>query len=197
MKDRSSAEVRELLSAAACGSEQATEELFEVVYKELHDLASAYMRRERAGHTLQPTALINEAFLRLTQASSDPDSPNEFEDINHFVATAATVMRRILINHARAKKAKKRSGEMVSVDLQTLAESFDDSAIDLIALDEAMERLAGLDQRQHRIVELRFFGGMTTQQCAEVLGMSERAVFYEWAHARAWLRGQIDGVPNG
>ncbi|MEM8734297.1 MAG: ECF-type sigma factor [Planctomycetota bacterium] len=197
MKERPTAKVRELLSAAARGNECATEELFDVVYQELHDLASAYMSRERAGHTLQPTALINEAFLRLTKESSGSDNPNEFQDINHFVATAATVMRRILINHARAKKAKKRSGEMVNVDLQSLAESFDDSAIDLIALDDAMRRLAELDQRQHRIVELRFFGGMTIKQCAEILDMSERAVFYEWAHARAWLRGQIDGVSDG
>lgn len=188
----SPAEVKKLVQAISNGDPGAAEDLFPIVYEELHRLASSYMSRERANHTLQPTALINEAFLKLTKSNTDGDS-SSWNDVNHFVATAALVMRRILVNHAKAKNALKRGGDKITFQLQEVAETFNDSAIDLVALDEALHRLAKLDATQHRLVELRFFGGMTTKQCAEVLKISERAAYYEWAHAKAWLRSQILG----
>lgn len=189
----SPAEVKKLVQAISNGDPGAAEDLFPVVYEELHRMASSYMSRERANHTLQPTALINEAFLKLTKSSDDEQNENSYQDLNHFVATAALVMRRILVNHAKAKKAQKRGGDKIVFELQEVADTFNDSAIDLVALDEALQRLAELDATQHRLVELRFFGGMTTKQCADVLKISERAAYYEWAHAKAWLRTQILG----
>ena len=191
-------DISELLNAIANGDESASEALFPLVYDELHGLASKYMSRERANHTLQPTALIHEAFLKLTKsehaANSDTvaSSSGQFEDLNHFVATAAVVMRRILVNHAKAKKAEKRGGGKANIQLDDVAEAFQQSAIDLVALDEAMEQLKEIDAVQHQIVELRFFGGLTTEQCAKLLGISERTAYYEWAHARAWLKSQME-----
>lgn len=190
---KSPEEIKKLIQDISDGDSGAADELFPVVYEELHRLACSYMSRERANHTLQPTALINEAFLKLTRQSEKNDA---YKDLNHFIATAALVMRRILVNHAKASKAQKRGGDKVILELQDAADAFSDSAIDLIALDEAMQRLAELDETQHRLVELRFFGGMTTKQCAEILGISERAAYYEWAHARAWLKNQIEGTPQ-
>ncbi len=191
-----SQEIAKMLQAVAHGDEQASESLFLQVYDELHRLASDFMKRERANHTLQPTALINEAFLKLTTPSEPSDSkadpPVGFRDLDHFIATAAVVMRHVLVNHANAKKAKKRGGGQQRIQLDDVAESFGTSAIDLIALDEALKKLEALDSVQHQLVELRFFGGMTTKQCAKQLGISERAVYYEWAHARAWLKNEID-----
>ena len=189
-------ETRRLLKAVSKGDSEASEKLFPIVYSELHQLASGYMSRERANHTLQPTALIHEAFIRLTQSEKnrEPDSGEtaSYHDVGHFVATAAVVMRRILVNHAKAKQTLKRGGDYKRVALDDVADAFNESAIDLIALDEALERLAELDETQHRLVELRFFGGMTTQQCAKLLGISERSAYYEWAHAKAWLKDQIE-----
>ncbi len=197
--EKSPQEIKRLLNAVSNGDSRASDTLFPIVYNELHRLAAGYMRRERPNHTLQPTALIHEAFLRLTDpAHDDPEGASaetpttEFRDLGHFVATAAVVMRRILVNHARAKGAIKRGGNYVRVPLDDAADAFNRSAIDLIELDQAMEKLAKLDETQHRLVELRFFGGMTTKQCAQLLGISERAAYYEWAHARAWLKDQIE-----
>ena len=159
-------------------------------------MASNYMRRERANHTLQPTALIHEAFLKLTKSEADPEPLEEgvhYQDLDHFMATAAVVMRRILVNHAKAKKTLKRGEGKAQLSLEDVAESFGESAIDLVALDEALNKLQEIDEQQHRLVEMRFFGGMTTRQCANLLGISERAAYYEWSHARAWLRSQIEG----
>lgn len=191
--NKSPAEVNQLITAISQGDSAAAEDLFPIVYEELHRLASAYMKRERVNHTLQPTALINEAFLKLTNASKD-EGESSYENLNHFMATAALVMRRILVNHAKSKSALKRGGGNVVLELEDTAAAFNDSAIDLVALDEAMKKLAAIDETQHRLVELKFFGGMTAKQCADVLGISERAVYYEWAHARAWLRSQVEGA---
>jgi RNA polymerase sigma factor (TIGR02999 family) len=185
----SSEDVTRLLDAASRGDGDAAERLFPMIYDELHRLAAGYMRGERAGHTLQPTALVHEAYLRLL-GSSDGGS---YESRHHFIGAAATAMRRILVNHAKAKRTEKRGGGRASIALESVAAAFDDRAIDLLALDEAMDTLAAHDAAQARIVELRFFGGLTAAQCAEVLGVSERTVNYEWAHARAWLRGRLDG----
>lgn len=116
----------------------------------------------------------------------------EFTCPNHFVAVAARAMRRILINHALAKKAKKRTATTQSIHSDALSNCFEQRCVDLIALDEALQRLAALDETQAKIVELRFFGGLTVANCAELLGLSERTIHYEWAHARAWLRRQLE-----
>lgn len=193
----------ELLQAVAAGQADASESLFSAVYDELHRVASGYMGRERANHTLQPTALIHEAFIRLTKPQPSHSSPSSdvhkpekatppFAGRDHFIATASVVMRRILVNHAKAKQTQKRGGDRQRVMLDDVTDDFVEAAIDLLALDRAMEQLAMLDETQHRLVELRFFGGMTTLQAARMLGISERAAYYEWAHAKAWLKNEIE-----
>lgn len=184
-------DVTVLLHAAARGELEASDRLFSVIYHELHRIAAAYMNQERAGHTLQPTALVHEAYLKLLGPGN---ASARFEDRRHFVAAAAVAMRRILINHARAKKAEKRGGGRPVLALDEVAAAFEGRSIDLLALDEALTRLAALDPDQARLVELRFFGGMSFDQCAEVLGVSPRTVHYEWAHARAWLRAELEGT---
>jgi RNA polymerase sigma factor (TIGR02999 family) len=183
-------DLTKLLAASGKGDADAAAQLFPLVYKELHRLASGYMRQERADHTLQPTALVHEAFLRLF--GGDADS-GRFENREHFMATAALAMRHILVNHARAAKTQKRGGGRPLQILEDAVAAFDNSATDLIALDEALHRLAEKDKNQARLVEMRFFGGMTNDECAAVLGVSRRSIQYEWAHARAWLRGQLEG----
>lgn len=186
----SSRDVATLLAAVGQGDGAAAGQLFALVYDELHRIASAYMRRERPDHTLQPTALVHEAFLRLIGPTSAEGGCANRE---HFVAAAAVAMRRILVNHAKAKAADKRGGGQPLVELHDAAATFENRAIDLLALNDALDRLAELDARQARLVELRFFGGMPFEECAGVLGISARAVYYEWAHARAWLRNELSG----
>lgn len=164
-----------------------TDSLFTQAYSELHRLAESYMRRERSSHTLSATALINEAFLSLAKSS-----PKQFKDAEHFAATASVAMRHILVNHAKAKSAAKRGGEWQATQLDTLTEQFEQRSGDLEALDEVMRTLEKLDPVQHKLVELRFFGGLTMEQAARAVGISERSAFYEWSHARAWLRNQLE-----
>lgn len=187
--DPSPTDVDGLLQAVANGDSVAAERLFPVVYAELHRIASAYMSRERPDHTLQATALVHEAFVRLVGSGAAA----RFENLRHFVATAAVAMRRILVNHARARQTEKRGGGAPVLVLDEVAAEFNDRSINLVALDESLERLAELDARQARLVELRFFGGMSVDDCAATLGISPRTVNYEWAHARAWLRSQLEG----
>jgi len=187
--DAASRDMQSLLDAAAAGDAVAAERLFPIVYDELHRIAAAYMRRERPDHTLQATALVHEAFVRLV--GPEP-AANRYENMRHFVAAAAVAMRRILVNHAKARDADKRGGGAQSVCLDSVSAEFNDRSINLLALDESLRRLAELDPRQARLVELRFFGGMSMEDCAETLGISVRTVQYEWAHARAWLRGQLE-----
>jgi len=189
--DPAAPDVLGMLNAVAGGDSVAAENLFPIVYAELHRIASAYMRRERPDHTLQATALVHEAFVRLVGTGSEAA---RFESLRHFVATAAVAMRRILVNHAKARAAEKRGGGEPVLALDEVAVAFNNRSISLIALDESLERLAELDTRQARLVELRFFGGMSVEDCATTLGISVRTVHYEWAHARAWLRGQLEGV---
>lgn len=188
--DRPREDLTTLLAAAGRGDAEAAARLFPLIYDELHRLASGYMRRERSDHTLQPTALVHEAFLRLFGG----DEAGPFENREHFMAAAALAMRRILVNHAKARDAKKRGGGRPVRILDDAVAAFDDRASDLLMLDEALERLASHDAQQARLVEMRFFGGMTAEQCATVLGVSRRTVHYEWAHARAWLRSQLESV---
>lgn len=184
-----STRVRSLLDSIASGDQQAAAELFPLVYDELHQLASRMMSGERETHTLQTTALIHEAFLKLAGTRGPGSS---YQDQQHFMATAAVVMRHILVNHARAHQTQKRGGGAKRLQIDEAVEAFESRSVDLVALDDALKLLEERDAQQHRIVELRFFGGMTNQQCADLLGISERQVYYEWAHARAWLRGQIE-----
>lgn len=174
-----------LLASASAGDEQAVSSLFTIVYDELRRMAASSLRRERPDHTLQPTALVHEAYLRLAH---EPEA--RWENRAHFLAVAAQAMRRILVDHARARNARKRGGGDVrlpleDVDSVTTALPPD---LDLIVLDEALVRLAALDPRQARIVELRFFGGLTVEETATVTGTSPRTVKREWQVARAWLK---------
>ncbi|CAN5463264.1 ECF-type sigma factor [soil metagenome] len=191
MPHSSNDDVSELLQAVADGDCAAGERLFPVVYGELHRIASAFMRKERPEHTFQPTALVHEAFLHLL---GDDAHGRQYQNHRHFVAAAAIAMRRILVNHAKAKAAQKRGGGRAMLQLDEAIAAFNDRSIDLLALDEALEKLAALDAMQARLVELRFFGGMSIEECARHLSVSQRTVQYEWAHARAWLRGQLETV---
>lgn len=188
-QDSTKPDVPALLSAVARGDAAAAERLFPVVYDELHRIASAYMRRERSNHTLQATALVHEAYVRLAAPSGDP---RQYESERHFIAAAAVAMRHILVNHAKARAADKRGGGRAALALDGIAAEFSERSIDLLALEEALQRLATLDARQARLVELRFFGGMTFEHCAETLGISVRTAHAEWAHARAWLRSRLE-----
>ena len=166
---------------------RSSEEMFGVVYDELRRLAAQYLSGERSGHTLQPTALVHEAYLRLAAESAEWDSKT------HFFAVGARVMRRLLIDHARARGRDKRGGDWQRVTLDPgvspVAAELDDAS--LLALDDALERLAKLDAREAQIVELRFFAGMTVEEIAAELGVSKRTVESDWTHARAWLRREL------
>jgi len=180
-------ELAQLIEGVAAGDSGAAARLFPIVYDELRHLAAAALRRERASHTLQPTALVHEAFLRLVGF----DAAN-VQDRHHFIAIAARAMRRVLVDHARSRGALKRGdGEhRLCIDDVDVAAS-NGSDVDLVGLDRAMERLAALDERQARIVELRFFGGLTVEETAVVIAASERTVKRDWQMARAWLRREL------
>jgi RNA polymerase sigma factor (TIGR02999 family) len=160
------------------------------LYAELRALAASFLGRERAGHTLQPTALVHEAWIRL---SSEDDE--RWSDRAHVFAVSARVMRRVLVDHARGKQAAKRGGDReritLSPDITPMLET-DADEVDLLALDEALDRLAQLNERQARVVELRFFAGLTVEESAEALGVSVRTVAGDWRLARAWLARDLD-----
>jgi RNA polymerase sigma-70 factor (ECF subfamily) len=171
---------------ADLGTKQALDRVLPVVHAELRRIASAYLRRERADHTLQPTALVNEAYLRLAERGEVA-----WESKAHFLAIAANVMRQILVDHARARQAHKRHGDRTRVELdEALVVAFERD-LDLVWLDDALDRLGALDWRLARVVELRFFGGLTTKETAEVLAISTATVEREWATARGWLRREL------
>jgi RNA polymerase sigma factor (TIGR02999 family) len=167
---------------------QSVETLLPVVYQELRRLAAAYLRRERPGYTLQPTALVHEAYLRLLK-----DKPGRWQNRAHFCAIAAHSMRQILIERARARAAKKRGGERHRVTLDEGLMAGGDRSIDLIALDQALERLAALSAEQARLVELRFFGGLTIEETAEAMQISPATVKRHWTIACAWLARELEG----
>ena len=171
------------------GKENALEVLMPIVYAELHRQAENYLRRERVGHTLQATALINEVYLKLI----DQREVN-WRNRAHFFGIAAQAMRRILVDHARSRHRNKRGGEAEDLPLEAaeLAVSPTGTSVDLIALDEALTRLAHLDERQSRIVELRFFSGMSVEETAEALGVSSATVKNEWRTAKAWLFQELN-----
>jgi RNA polymerase sigma-70 factor (ECF subfamily) len=175
-----------LLLQLSQGNRDAEALLMTQVYGELRRLARHYMRSERANHTLQPTALVNEAYLRLI---AQPGV--SWQGRAHFFAAAAQLMRRILVDHARAHRADKRGGAQQQVTLDENLVSPESASVDLLAVHEALENLAKLDVRQARIIELHFFGGLTFEEIAYVLDMSERTVKRDWAMARAWLKLEL------
>lgn len=180
-------EVTQLLVELRSGNSDAESKLIPLVYAELRRLAARYLRGERGDHTLQPTALVHEAYLRLTKLQK-----MDWQSRSHFFATAAILMRRILVDHARAQRAKKREGfrEAISFD-EVLVVSRGRSA-QLIALDDALVRLASLDARRSKIVELRFFGGLSEEETGAVLGISARTVKRDWRVAKAWLYNEVN-----
>jgi RNA polymerase sigma factor (TIGR02999 family) len=187
MQDDTPGEVTRLLKAWCRGDARALERLAPIVEQELRRLARVYLHGEAAGHTLQPTALVNEAYLRLLDWNTV-----EWRDRAHFLAVAAKMMRRILVNYAIARRRQKRGGSAVLVSLAE-ADSAPARTQDLIALDEALLALAKVDERKSRLVEFRYFGGLTSDQAAELLGISARTADREWELARLWLFRVLSG----
>jgi RNA polymerase sigma-70 factor (ECF subfamily) len=180
--------ITQLLIDWGNGDQAALEKLMPLVYSELRRLATNYLRRERAGHTLQPTALVNEAYLKLVGQRNA-----KWQNRAHFFAISAQLMRRILVDHARRNQADKRGGsEKQRLSITSVEELATQSAVDLLALNEALEELAKMDPQQSRIVELKFFGGLSIPETAEVLGVGHATVEREWKSARAWLRRQLE-----
>ena len=185
-------EITGLLLDWGNGNGAAFDQLIPLVYQELHRLAHQYLRRERAGNTLQTTALINEAYLKLVDYKK-----MRWQDRAHFFAVAAQVMRRILVERARSRQCDKRGGATQRVSLDEAADLALEHAPDLIALDDALTRLANLAPRKVRIVELRYFGGLNLEETAEILGVSSPTVQREWRAAKAWLyRAMSEGIPD-
>jgi RNA polymerase sigma factor (TIGR02999 family) len=181
-------DVTELLHAWSEGDPRALEQLAPLVYKELHRLAHHYMARERPGHTLQTTALVNEAYLRLVDAGNV-----NFQNRAHFFAVSAQVMRRILVEFARRQGSRKRGGEVQRVSLDESLVVYGERGADLVALDDALQALAALDARRSRVVELRFFGGLSVEETAAVLRVSPETVMHDWKLAKAWLLREMSG----
>ena len=176
-----------LLEAVSRGDKSAEAALIPIVYTQLRQIAAHYLRREAQGHTLQTTDLVHEAYLRLLK----PTTP-DWQNRTHFFAVAATVMRRVLVDHARAKKSDKRGGGAPqSGELDDVAAPAIDDADRILALDDALSRLSVLAQRQSRIVELRYFAGMTVEETATAMDLSPRTVKREWQLAKAWLYGEL------
>ena len=179
-------EITRILQALSEGDREAPEKLMPLVYDELRRLASGYMRRERSEHTLQATALVHEAYLRLVDQTQI-----DWKGRAHFFSIAARLMRQILVDHARERNAAKRGGGVTKLALDEAISFAADNEIDLVALNDALNALAAFDSQQARIVELRFFGGLTIEDTAEVLKVSAATVKREWGLAKAWLRREI------
>jgi RNA polymerase sigma factor (TIGR02999 family) len=181
--------VTQLLIGWSKGDKEALDALLPLVYEVLRQQASRYLRRERVGHTLQTTALIHEAYLKLV------DQKNvHWQNRAHFFGIAAQLMRRILVDHARSKKRAKRGGSDIRVSFNEANALAPVQDLDIVALDEALARLAEVDEQQSRIVELRFFSGLTVEETAEVLSISPATVKRDWSMAKAWLHREISGA---
>jgi RNA polymerase sigma-70 factor, ECF subfamily len=179
-------DVTRLLGDLKAGDKAAEAQLLELVYPELRKIARRYLRGERSGHTLQPTALVNEAYLQLTQQLD-----KDWQGRSHFFAIAAQLMRRILVDHARHKKAAKRDGARKQVELTETLAVTEDRLDEILDVDVALQRLAEFDPRRATVVELRFFGGMTEEEVGEVLDVAPRTVRRDWNVAKAWLHGEL------
>lgn len=194
-------DVTQILQAIEQGDDRAAKELLRVVYDELHRIAASKLARESPGHTLQTTALVHETYLRLLGNTADDTLRGESEDTDpsstgwqsrgHFFAAAAEAMRRILIDNARRKKRLKRGGDRERLQLEQIELAASSPSVDLIALDEALVRLEAEDETKARVVKLRYFAGLTIEQTAAALGVSEPTVKRHWYYARAWLRREI------
>ena len=184
--DPQTGEVTRLLGELRTGKTGAEAQLFALVYDELRRIAASYLRRERPDHTLQPTALVHEAYLRLIEQSEQ-----NWQNRAHFIGIGAHLMRQILVDHARKKFAAKRGGHAQAVTLDDVALPQIQRLEELLALDEALSKLESLDERQSRIVELRFFGGLTEEEISHLLGISVRTIKRDWNVARAWLYAEI------
>jgi RNA polymerase sigma-70 factor (ECF subfamily) len=178
--------VTDLLVHWSEGDQEALNKLIPLVYDELHKLASRYLRRERRDHTLQTTAVVHEAYLKLVNQRDA-----NFENRLHFFAVAAQIMRRILVDYARRHHASKRGGDLYKLSLDEALVTSEEKGADLLALDEALDRLAAIDPRQSRVVELRIFAGLTLEETAQALNISPSTVRREWSMAKAWLHRQI------
>lgn len=183
------AEVERLLAELVAGNPDAANGLFPLVYESLRSIARNFLNREGSNHTLQPTELVHEAFLRLVNAQNV-----DWQGRAHFFAIGAQVMRRILVDHARRKRRQKRGGEHKRITLAEHLLVSPHRSEDVLAIEQVLERLAGLDPRQARIVELRFYGGLTVEEVAAVLGVSRRTVEAQWTAVRAWLRRELAAV---
>lgn len=183
-----SLDVTNLLNQSAEGNVLAMEQLFPVVYDELRKLAANYLRKERRNHTLQATALVNEAYIRLVSWETV-----SWQNRAHFFSVAAQVMRNILVDYARRKKSEMRGGNLEKVTLDERVGFFQVPEIDLVDLDDALTELAKLSERQSKIVELRFFGGLTIEETAETLRVSEMTVKRDWNFSKAWLYEKLNG----
>lgn len=179
-------EVTRLLIDLRAGKKEAESQLLTLLYDELRRLAASYLRRERPDHTLQPTALVHEAYLRMVD-----DSQQNWENRAHFLGVCAHSMRQILVDHARRRDAAKRGGHEQVIPLDEATISATQRPVELVALDDALTRLEAFDSRQSRVVELRFFGGLTEEEISHVLGVSVRTIKRDWNVARAWLYSEI------
>lgn len=179
-------EVTQLLAEIGNGNKDSEARLASLVYDRLHQIANWYMNRERLGHTLQATILVDEAYFQLVK-----DGERDWRNRSHFFAVAAQLMRHILIDHARSRNAAKRGGHQVKLPLDEVVAFSDDKCSELIEVDQALTHLAARDPRLARIVELKFFAGMTDEEIGEVLGISARQIKREWKVAKAWLYGEL------
>ncbi|HMD98956.1 MAG TPA: sigma-70 family RNA polymerase sigma factor [Terriglobia bacterium] len=193
MIESSAHQVTQLLKAWSEGEQSAIEKLIPIVHDELHCLAQRYMANERPGHTLQTTALVNEAYLRLVDSAH-----TSWQNRAHFFAVCAQAMRRILVDWARSRQAMKRGGHIRPLQLDEGLAVAETPGADLVALDEALKALAAVDPRKSQVVELRFFGGLSVEETAEVLKVSNETVLRDWRLAKSWLRRELSGEkPDG
>jgi RNA polymerase sigma-70 factor, ECF subfamily len=181
-------EVTQLLKAWTGGDEQALEKLTPMVYRQLHQVAQCYMAGERSDHTLQTTALVNEVYLRLVDCRQV-----RWRDRAHFFAVSAQLMRRILVDFARSRGYQKRGAGIARMSLDEAPSVGNEPDANIVALDDALKTLAAIDDRESKVVELRFFGGLSVEETAEVLGVSSDTVLREWRLARAWLMRELSG----
>jgi RNA polymerase sigma-70 factor, ECF subfamily len=179
-------EISVILKDWSGGDRASADALLSLVYDELRKIAGQYLRKEKSGHTLQPTALVHEAYMKLIDISDI-----SWNDRAHFFAVSASIMRRILVDHARGKLTEKRGGDIQRISLDDVDSFSDEPDIDLLAVDEALKELCKFDELQSRIVELRFFGGLTIEETAHVAGISPATVKREWAMAKAWLHRKL------
>lgn len=187
-------EITKVMQAIDAGDPQAANRLLPLVYDELRKLAAAHLENEKPGQTLQPTALVHEAYLRLVGGTN----PEQWNSRGHFFAAAAVAIRRILIDTARRKQSLKRGGKFVQIDLEEIPLASPEPQEDLLALDEAIQKLTGVDPQAAQVVQLRYFAGLTLPDAARTLGVSARTAGRLWSYARAWLRRELeeDGEPD-